>query len=92
MRDESAQRVMRKDPQGKDYLNYQCEHCSKYFFTPAKLTGTYYNTVFEKSLFSLIFDGFPTLGKKKIVVVMIISSFGFPSLVASFNTERVWNE
>ena len=47
MRDESAQRVMRKDPQGKDYLNYQCEHCSKYFFTPAKLTGTYYNTVFE---------------------------------------------
>ena len=54
MRDESAQRVMRKDPEGKDYVNYQCEHCRKYFFTPAKLTGKYYII----SLESLFFSGF----------------------------------
>ena len=55
MRDESAQRVMRKDPEGKDYVNYQCEHCRKYFFTPAKLTGKYYIISLE-SLFSGFFS------------------------------------
>ena len=58
MRDESAQRVMRKDPEGKDYVNYQCEHCRKYFFTPAKLTGKYYIISLESLFFSRVFSSF----------------------------------